>query len=68
MSCTYIFHVYVSGNTYDRSLIVDDEETSILLYDVWEQVRIRAYNTNTITLKNKKSLFNMVTFYFNSSG
>ncbi|XP_056104446.1 GTP-binding protein RAD isoform X1 [Rhinichthys klamathensis goyatoka] len=26
-----------TGNTYDRSLVVDDEETSILLYDIWEQ-------------------------------
>ncbi|KAK7913257.1 hypothetical protein WMY93_013468 [Mugilogobius chulae] len=24
-------------NTYDRSIIVDEEEASILLYDVWEQ-------------------------------
>ncbi|XP_048886723.1 GTP-binding protein RAD [Brienomyrus brachyistius] len=26
-----------AGNMYDRSIIVDDEEASILLYDVWEQ-------------------------------
>ncbi|TRY74242.1 hypothetical protein DNTS_020514 [Danionella cerebrum] len=26
-----------TGNTYDRTLEVDDEETSILLYDIWEQ-------------------------------
>ncbi|MBN3319835.1 RAD protein, partial [Atractosteus spatula] len=26
-----------AGNTYDRSIIVDDEEASIVLYDVWEQ-------------------------------
>ncbi|KAJ8343708.1 hypothetical protein SKAU_G00310370 [Synaphobranchus kaupii] len=26
-----------AGNTYDRSIIVDDEEASILLYDIWEQ-------------------------------
>ncbi|KAL2088650.1 hypothetical protein ACEWY4_015549 [Coilia grayii] len=26
-----------AGNTYDRSLVVDDEEASILLYDIWEQ-------------------------------
>ncbi|KAJ8339910.1 hypothetical protein SKAU_G00345430 [Synaphobranchus kaupii] len=25
------------GNTYDRSIAVDDEEASILLYDIWEQ-------------------------------
>lgn len=27
-----------SGNTYDRSIVVDEEEASILLYDIWEQV------------------------------
>ncbi|KAK0148292.1 GTP-binding protein RAD [Merluccius polli] len=26
-----------AGNTYDRSVMVDEEEASILLYDVWEQ-------------------------------
>uniref|UniRef100_A0A8C9W286 GTP-binding protein n=1 Tax=Scleropages formosus TaxID=113540 RepID=A0A8C9W286_SCLFO len=26
-----------AGNTYDRSVIVDEEEASILLYDIWEQ-------------------------------
>ncbi|KAG7257136.1 hypothetical protein CRUP_013373 [Coryphaenoides rupestris] len=26
-----------AGNTYHRSVLVDDEEASILLYDVWEQ-------------------------------
>lgn len=26
------------GNTYDRSIVVDEEEANILLYDVWEQV------------------------------
>ncbi|CAL8380968.1 unnamed protein product [Arctogadus glacialis] len=26
-----------TGNTYDRSVMVDEEEASILLYDVWEQ-------------------------------
>ncbi|XP_062405168.1 GTP-binding protein RAD [Sardina pilchardus] len=26
-----------AGNTYDRSVVVDDEEASILLYDIWEQ-------------------------------
>ncbi|KAG2469979.1 GTP-binding protein RAD [Polypterus senegalus] len=26
-----------AGNTYDRSIIVDDEEASIVLYDIWEQ-------------------------------
>ncbi|KAG5839473.1 GTP-binding protein RAD-like isoform X1 [Anguilla anguilla] len=26
-----------AGNTYDRSVIVDDEEASIILYDIWEQ-------------------------------
>ncbi|MBN3299448.1 RAD protein, partial [Amia calva] len=26
-----------AGNTYDRSILVDDEEASIVLYDVWEQ-------------------------------
>ncbi|KAL4613583.1 GTP-binding protein RAD-like [Arapaima gigas] len=26
-----------TGNTYDRSVIVDEEEASILLYDIWEQ-------------------------------
>ena len=30
---------FVSGNTYDRSIEVDEEEASILLYDIWEQVR-----------------------------
>ncbi len=34
----YVFCTFISGNTYDRSLVVDDEETSILLYDIWEQV------------------------------
>ena len=32
---------FVSGNTYDRSIEVDEEEASILLYDIWEQVRHR---------------------------
>lgn len=27
-----------SGNTYDRSIVVDEEESSIVLYDIWEQV------------------------------
>lgn len=27
-----------SGNTYDRSIVVDDEDASIVLYDIWEQV------------------------------
>ena len=27
-----------SGNTYDRAIVVDEEEASILLYDIWEQV------------------------------
>uniref|UniRef100_A0A3B3VE20 GTP-binding protein n=1 Tax=Poecilia latipinna TaxID=48699 RepID=A0A3B3VE20_9TELE len=26
-----------AGNTYDRSIFVDEEEASILLYDIWEQ-------------------------------
>uniref|UniRef100_A0A8C7H9U8 GTP-binding protein n=3 Tax=Oncorhynchus TaxID=8016 RepID=A0A8C7H9U8_ONCKI len=26
-----------TGNTYDRSIEVDEEEASILLYDIWEQ-------------------------------
>ncbi|KAL6461405.1 hypothetical protein AOLI_G00283920 [Acnodon oligacanthus] len=26
-----------AGNTYDRSIVVDEEEANILLYDVWEQ-------------------------------
>lgn len=28
-----------SGNTYDRCIVVDDEESAIVLYDMWEQVR-----------------------------
>ncbi|XP_066510506.1 GTP-binding protein RAD-like [Hoplias malabaricus] len=26
-----------AGNTYDRSIVVDEEEANILLYDIWEQ-------------------------------
>ncbi|XP_077569430.1 GTP-binding protein RAD isoform X1 [Stigmatopora nigra] len=26
-----------AGNTYDRSIVVDEEESSIVLYDIWEQ-------------------------------
>ncbi|XP_076852884.1 GTP-binding protein RAD isoform X1 [Brachyhypopomus gauderio] len=26
-----------TGNTYDRSIIVDEEEANLLLYDIWEQ-------------------------------
>ncbi|KAF7664746.1 hypothetical protein LDENG_00167540 [Lucifuga dentata] len=26
-----------AGNTYDRCIVVDEEEASILLYDIWEQ-------------------------------
>lgn len=28
----------LSGNTYDRCILVDEEEASIVLYDIWEQV------------------------------
>lgn len=27
------------GSTYDRCIMVDEEEASIVLYDIWEQVR-----------------------------
>lgn len=27
------------GSTYDRCIVVDEEEASIVLYDIWEQVR-----------------------------
>lgn len=37
--CNTIFVPPVlSGNTYDRSIMVDEEEASIVLYDIWEQV------------------------------
>lgn len=37
--CNTIFVLPVlSGNTYDRSIMVDEEEASIVLYDIWEQV------------------------------
>ncbi|XP_061831331.1 GTP-binding protein RAD isoform X1 [Nerophis lumbriciformis] len=26
-----------AGNTYDRSIVVDEEEAAIMLYDIWEQ-------------------------------
>lgn len=26
------------GNTYDRSIVVDGEEASLLVFDIWEQV------------------------------
>lgn len=26
-----------AGNTYDRAIVVDEEEASIVLYDIWEQ-------------------------------
>lgn len=40
-------HVVPSlGNTYDRSIMVDEEEASILLYDIWEQVSHRALLTH----------------------
>uniref|UniRef100_A0A8C5RK51 GTP-binding protein n=1 Tax=Laticauda laticaudata TaxID=8630 RepID=A0A8C5RK51_LATLA len=29
--------VYLSGNTYDRSIIVDGEEASLVVFDIWEQ-------------------------------
>lgn len=35
--CNIIFFP-LSGNTYDRSIVVDEEEASIVLYDIWEQV------------------------------
>lgn len=35
--CNVIFFSPL-GNTYDRSIIVDEEEASIMLYDIWEQV------------------------------
>lgn len=36
----YIFFFSIlSGSTYDRSIVVDEEEASIILYDIWEQVR-----------------------------
>lgn len=37
----YADHIFCSvllGNTYDRSIVVDEEEANILLYDIWEQV------------------------------
>lgn len=27
------------GNTYDRSIVVDGEEASLVVFDIWEQVR-----------------------------
>ncbi|MGH0119995.1 UNVERIFIED_CONTAM: hypothetical protein FKN15_061113 [Acipenser sinensis] len=30
-------HDCEAGNTYNRSVVVDDEEASIVLYDIWEQ-------------------------------
>ena len=32
------------GHTYDRSIMVDGEEASLMVYDIWEQVgrRLRA--------------------------
>lgn len=36
--CVTYFFFPPSGNTYDRSILVDEEEASILLYDIWEQV------------------------------
>lgn len=29
------------GHTYDRSIVVDGEEASLMVYDIWEQVRCR---------------------------
>lgn len=33
--CVLVFTV---GNTYDRSIIVDGEEASLVVFDIWEQV------------------------------
>ena len=35
---TPFFLLSFTGNTYDRSMVVDDEDASIVLYDIWEQV------------------------------
>lgn len=37
--CNVILIFHSSGNTYDRCIMVDEEEASIVLYDIWEQVR-----------------------------
>lgn len=29
------------GHTYDRSIMVDGEEASLMVYDIWEQVGCR---------------------------
>lgn len=41
--CNTIFIFPPLGNTYDRSMLVDEEEASIVLYDIWEQVRLIYY-------------------------
>lgn len=41
--CNTIFICPRSGNTYDRCVVVDEEEASILLYDIWEQVSVLCY-------------------------
>lgn len=30
--------VFPPGNTYDRSIMVDGEEASLVVFDIWEQV------------------------------
>ncbi|XP_042294470.1 GTP-binding protein RAD isoform X2 [Sceloporus undulatus] len=32
-----LYKVILLGNTYDRSIIVDGEEASLVVYDIWEQ-------------------------------
>lgn len=31
--------ISLPGHTYDRSVLVDGEETSLMVYDIWDQVR-----------------------------
>lgn len=38
MSITVVLLSIPLGTTYDRCIMVDEEEASIMLYDIWEQV------------------------------
>lgn len=46
----YSYFPFTSGNTYDRPIVVDEEEASIMLYDIWEQVSPYIINIEVVLL------------------
>lgn len=44
------------GHTYDRSITVDGEEASLMVYDIWEQVGCRLGHRETGEAKPRKGL------------